>query len=357
MDAVWPCVRRISLWLGVSLLFVQLCVSQNRALPTETATLTGAERTVAIETGTILQVELGQRRDWKHLARNSVVEGRLKLAVFAGEEPAIPEGTKIELTIESVKKAGSKAGKWRKARNAVVRAFNPLEKDRPPEYVISLSKTEIEAPHGSVVVSATALRAGSAAMIEPKMGRRGEVHRTQESSEKSSSSRTGSQTVVLQLDEGVLWPMATATKVMTADVMGKRKARAFLLTQLCASQSRKDDVFQARLAEPVHLGDRLFETGSLLDGRVSKSTRPRMLSRAGSLFLRVERITTPGGTSSAVAGTLVGVEVNEGAKYVLDEEGGLGGLKPGVVNALMDLGIAYTPVSYTHLTLPTICSV
>ncbi len=44
---------------------------------------------------------------------------------------------------------------------------------------------------------------------------------------------------------------------------------------------------------------------------------------------------------SAVAGTLGGVEVNEGAKYVLDEEGGLRGLKPGVVNALVDLGIAY----------------
>jgi hypothetical protein len=35
-----------------------------------------------IQQGTLLQVELTRRTDWKHLARNSVVEGRLMLPVF-----------------------------------------------------------------------------------------------------------------------------------------------------------------------------------------------------------------------------------------------------------------------------------
>jgi hypothetical protein len=39
---------------------------------------------VRIQQGTLVQVELAQRTNWKHLPRNSVVEGRLMLPVFAG---------------------------------------------------------------------------------------------------------------------------------------------------------------------------------------------------------------------------------------------------------------------------------
>jgi hypothetical protein len=120
-----------------------------------------------------------------------------------------------------------------------------------------------------------------------------------------------------------------------------RKVHAFLLTQLSASQSRRDDAFQARLAEPVRVGDKLFEEGSVVEGTVSQSVRPRMLSRAGSLHLHIDRIASADGTSIGVEGTLGGVEAEAGAKYALDEEGGLRGLRPGVVNALVDLGISY----------------
>ncbi|MCU1241045.1 MAG: hypothetical protein JWO71_1771 [Candidatus Acidoferrum typicum] len=291
--------------------------------------------------GTLLQIELAQRTDWKHLARNSVVEGRLMLPVFTGNDIAIPEQTKVKLTIESVKKVGNDSGTWKKAGHAVVRAFDPLEKGRPTEYAIRLSKTDIEAPQGSLVVAATALRAGYASMIEPTIGSGEEVHRVQLPSAKPFGLKKARQTVVLQLDEGALWPASTVRKTDTPDESRTRKVRAFLLTQVSASHNRKDDAFQARLAEPVRLGGKLFEVGSLVDGTVSQSARPKMLSRAGSLHLRIDRITSPQGASLAVAGTLGGVEAQAGAKYGLDEEGGLHGLRPGVTNALVDLGIAY----------------
>jgi hypothetical protein len=156
-----------------------------------------------------------------------------------------------------------------------------------------------------------------------------------------SSSRKARQTLVLQLDETVALPTHSVPMLEGGDASSKRKARAFLLTELGASRNKKDDIFQARLAEPVQLGDKLFEAGSSLEGRVTQSKRPRMLSRAGSLYLRIDRITSPQGTSMMVNGTLGGVEVEPGAKYALDEEGGLRGLKPGLKNALVDLGIAY----------------
>jgi hypothetical protein len=324
-------------WLGLSLLLAQPVIGQDRGTALKPAPQ-GAEAGMQIQQGTLLQVELARRTDWKHLARNSVVDGRLMLPVFAGNDIAIPAGTKVDLTIESVKKTESNSGKWRNAGNAVVRAFNPLDKSRPAEYVIRLSKTEIETPQGKVAVAATALRADYAAMIEPKIARGG--GRLQPT-EKSPGSKKGRQTVVLQLDEGVLWPGPSARKVDTAEESHRGKVRAFLLTRLSASQSRTDDVFQARLAEPVRVGDKSFEAGSLLEGRVSQSKRPRMLSRAGSLYLRTERITSPQGTSVAVDGALGGVEADAGAKYAVDEEGGLHGLRPGFTNALVDLSIAY----------------
>jgi hypothetical protein len=261
------------------------------------------------------------------------------LPVFVGDRIAIPERTKVSLTIESVKKVGNDSGAWKKAGRAVVRAFNPLEKGQPAEYAIRVSKTDIDTPQGSLVMAATALRAGYAAMIESKVATSGEVHGLEAPRANAASKKR--QTVILQLEAGVVWPTSPVRRIDAADESRTYKVRAFLLTQLSASHSQKDDAFQARLAEPVRLGDKLFEEGSMVEGKVSQSARPRMLSRAGSLHLRIDRITSSQGASIAVAGTLGGVEAETGAKYALDEEGGLRGLRPGVTNALVDLGIAY----------------
>ena len=338
MKSMRAYLRPISVWLALSLLCSVSGVSQDRGTMPEPASQGGELR---ISQGTLLQVELAQRTNWKRLATNSVLEGRLMLPVFAGSEVAIPAGTKVRLEIESVKKVGSHSGAWKKAGTAVVRAFNPLEKERPAEYAIRLSKTQIEATRGSLVVAATALRAGHAVMIEPKIRKGGEVQSLQPADANASKSKKGRQSVILRLDEGLLLPAPAALTPAAADRASTRKAHAFLLTQLSASHSRKDDAFQARLAEPVRIGDKLFEEGSLVDGRVSQSARPRMLSRAGSLHLRIDRITSPQGASIAIAGTLGGVEGGSGMKYAIDDEGGLHGLKPGFTNAVVDLSIAY----------------
>jgi hypothetical protein len=333
MDAIGCYARRIAVCLGLSLILGLTLLSQDRENVPDSATQ-AAKEAVQIQKGTLLHIELVQHVDWKHLATNSVLQGHLILAVFAGDEIVIPEQTKVEMTIKAVNRTAKGSRKWRRAGSAVVRAFNPLEKGRPAEYVIRLSKTQLEMPQGRSVVAATALRTGYAAMIKSRI----------ESSDRGllpSRSRKGRQTVLLQLDETVSLPKPIVAKTEAAERSSRRKARAFLLTQLSASESRKDDVFQARLAEPVHLGDTFFEAGGLLEGRVSQSTPPRMLSRAGSLYLRIDRIRSNQGKSIDVSGIVGGVEAEAGEKFVLDDEGGLRGLKPGVKNALVDLSIAY----------------
>jgi hypothetical protein len=121
----------------------------------------------------------------------------------------------------------------------------------------------------------------------------------------------------------------------------QRVARAYLLTALRASLNHEGDTFRAELAEPLRVAGRVFVPGTLMEGTVVRSAAPRILSRAGSLSLRVQRIVPYEGEPLRVSGSLSAAEVDAQARFALDEEGTLHGRKPGIVNGLVDLGCAY----------------
>jgi hypothetical protein len=131
------------------------------------------------------------------------------------------------------------------------------------------------------------------------------------------------------------------TSVQSESAPRAHRARAYLLTRLSASESHEGDKFQAQLAEPVRVVDRVFAPGSLLEGTVVRRTPPRMLSRAGKLHLRVDQITAQDGSALHVSGNLSQAEADAQTRFVLDEEGNLRGRKPGIANGLVDLGISY----------------
>jgi hypothetical protein len=118
-------------------------------------------------------------------------------------------------------------------------------------------------------------------------------------------------------------------------------ARAYLLTALRASQNHAGDTFQAQLAEPVRVAGRVFAPRTVVEGTVVRSVAPRMLSRAGRLYLRVDRIVPPEGEPLRVGGSLSAAEADAQARFAVDEEGTLHGRKPGMINGLVDLGYAY----------------
>src|SRR5262249_23759982 len=96
-----------------------------------------------------------------------------------------------------------------------------------------------------------------------------------------------------------------------------------------------------RLVGTVRVGERLFVAGSVLDGRVVRNKPPRMLSRSGSLQLRLERVKSPEGETASIAGTLDRAEADVQTRFVLDEEGTLRGVKPGFAKAVVGLGLAF----------------
>jgi hypothetical protein len=103
----------------------------------------------------------------------------------------------------------------------------------------------------------------------------------------------------------------------------------------------QDDAFRAQLAEPARVAGRVFAPGSVVEGTVVRSVAPRMLNRAGRLYLRADRIVPADGEALRVDGSLGGAEADAQARFALDEEGTLYGRKPGIVNGLVDLGDSY----------------
>jgi len=302
-----------------------------------------AERTIRIPAGTLLQVGFDHRVNWKHPA-SKALRGRLSSPIYFGETIAIPNGTSLDLTVASVRKAPNSQGKWRKAGSAVVRAFDPLEKPAATEYLVELSSADIASPEGNVTASLKVLRVGRSLLIEQqkrKQEQNNESALKRDSMEKAHPGRAQS-VMLLALTQDLLLPAQAADSATPQPPPAEHRLRAFLLTPLAASRARAQDTFQARTAEPVRLGDALFAAGSLIDGHVDRVKPPRILSRAGSMVLRIDRINSPQGASVPLSGTLADVETDSHTHLALDDEGILRGQRPGVMNAIVDLGIAYT---------------
>lgn len=298
-----------------------------------------AENDVRIPAGTLAQIEFDGRVNWRHQPRNSTLAGRLRLPLYSGERIAVRGGVRVKVNVESVCKVSDGAGKWRRFGRAVVRAFNPLEKSRISEYDVQLSAAWVESPRGELPISAKPLRAGRSVSVEQKRNRDTAFRNLAASAARGPAAK---DVMLLALSEDMSWPVEPGDHGLRkpADTVGST-VHAYLLTPLAASRNRPSDTFRATTAEPVRLGDILFESGSLIEGYLSRVSPPKIFSRAGSMYLRIDRISSPQGTTLAIPGTLAEIEADSRLRPALDQEGILHGRKPGAMNAVADLGIAY----------------
>jgi hypothetical protein len=288
-----------------------------------------------VESESLLRVDFPGRKSWGHVEKGAVSEGRLLLPLYAGEQIAVPADSTIRVTVNSVEKIRDDWGFWRKTGRAIVRTFNPLETSRPTEYRVELRAADLVLPTGEVLpLDARVLRASSGVMVQPKA----------KSSQGVGAARKKSQTsatLLMALRREELFSVPAEPNVASVAAGEQCVARAYLLTALRASLNRPGDTFRAQLAEPVRVGGRVFGPPTVLEGAVIRSVAPRILSRAGSLYLRVDRIVPPDGEPLRVGGSLSAAEADAQARFALDEEGTLHGRKPGMVNGLVDLGYAY----------------
>ena len=287
---------------------------------------------IALRSESLLRADFPGHKGWRSIQAGSVLEGRLSLPLYEGGEVVAHAGTQVRVTVRSVDRIKRPSGFWRNTGRAIVRAFNPFETSHPAEYRVDLTGATLLLPSGeSLPLRGRVLRAASVVLVEPK---------TNPASAASAGKSKPSAALLMAVESPA--PSSSLADPIASDTVGQsHAAHAYLLTPLRASVNHEGDTFQAVLAESLRLGDCTFPPGSILSGTVIRSVPPRMLNRAGKLSVRIDHILSAEADPLRVDGTLSGAEADSRTRFALDDEGVLRGRKPGVLNAVVDLGYAY----------------
>jgi len=306
---------------------------ENRAASERIGENEARARVGTAETETLVRVELRGRKNWRGIKAGTVLEGCLTLPIYEGREMEAPAGSQVRVTVESTEKIREAMGFWKKTGRVITRAFDPFETSHPGEFRVNLKSAELMTPTGDrVALNAQGLRGRSGVIIRPK---------TKSGKLEKERGKTEAILVMTVRAKGLHLDGANPSIEARDAERTEHRTLAYMLTELRASTSREGDIFEAQLAEPARIEGRTVVAGTVVEGRVTRSVPPRMLSRAGKLALKLERMRIEGKDSMRVDGSLSGAESNGSARFALDDEGTLRGRKPGVWNGLVDLGYAY----------------
>jgi hypothetical protein len=118
------------------------------------------------------------------------------------------------------------------------------------------------------------------------------------------------------------------------------QAKVILLDTISASRSQAGDSFRARLIEPISVSSTfVLPAGSVLEGRVAKAQKPRMMSRSGSLLLSFASLGNPDGTAKRIDASVAGVTLDPRSHTRVGPEGEMQGDRPGAAWTLLNLGV------------------
>src|SRR5204862_7817796 len=96
----------------------------------------------------------------------------------------------------------------------------------------------------------------------------------------------------------------------TMTVPAGTQAKVILMEAVSASGSHEGDTFRARLIEPISVSSTfVLPAGSVLEGRVAKAQKPRMMSSSGSLLLSFTSVTNSDGTAKRIDASVAGVSL------------------------------------------------
>jgi hypothetical protein len=93
-------------------------------------------------------------------------------------------------------------------------------------------------------------------------------------------------------------PTGTALKVgaQSTTIPTQTHLKLVLEYPIDAKSSQAGDIFEAHVKEDLFIGNSLLlPRGSLIRGRISEVSRPRLVSRAGKIGLKLEQVVTPTG--------------------------------------------------------------
>jgi hypothetical protein len=279
-----------------------------------------------------LKVELANTIKTSKLHPGDLIWGTVSRDVYSSEQKLIPAGSPIRLTVNKLEKR-------RRPRNDhwpwVIQAFTPRHENFP-----IFQSAAVTMPNGSSMpfeVSWFALRRERRINAPPPTS---DTHPA-----KTQKQSAPSQVITLEASRG---SDATSTAALAAShgprgpivVPAGTEGKIILLESLSAGKSHPGDAFQARLIEPIKLeSGAVIPEGTILSGNVAKRTPPKMLSRAGSLFLTFTGLQFPGQQTNPTTATIMSAQLDQRSHTRIDREGEFKGERPGKAWMLINIGV------------------
>ena len=305
-----------------------------------------------------LKVQLNEGIKTASLRPGDIIKCKLSQPVYSVDRELFPSGSQVQLTVDKVERRRREPNDywpW------VIKMFMPRHENFPVFRESSvLGSDGTSTPLQVSLVSLNRERSVQA------QSRKDADHATASGlpvADQNPSGRVSKEriaTFLAALPESHA-PASQLALAGPTTIASGAHAKIILLGTVSAGKSRVGDTFQARIVEPVRVNDEVvLPEGSLLDGEVVNSTPPRRLSRGGSLYLKFNKLSVPGGELTPITATLTSIEINERSHTKVDVEGGLRADRPGkawlLANLGMTAGLAKVTDDTTQLIIEAIVS-
>jgi hypothetical protein len=352
----------------LGLLLVACGLAYAQSLPagrSSTALAFDPQPSLALPSSVYVKVRIEKAVKVSALKPGEVVEGKLAQDVYSGDRELFAAGSRVRLIVDKLerrRRVPNDHWPW------VVKALTPRHENYP-----TFQSATVPLPDGkefALRVSLISIHRETEIRAEvrtttKKKGDRPAANSTSQAEDASATQallpgQSGSKDAESKSDgfansgaivtleaanpreipgaaSGGSWGAASAGAVTLA---AGTAAKIILLGEVSASKSRPGDLFQARLVEPVLVDSKVvLPEGTLLRGKVVKSTPPRVLSRSGSLLLAFTDLTFPGGNGVPAAASVTGAELDRQSHTTIDPEGKLHGDRPGKAWMLISAGV------------------
>jgi hypothetical protein len=268
-----------------------------------------------------LKVQLSGKLKPSSLRTGDVIEGVLAQPVYSGPHEYLAASSRVRLTVDKLerrKRTRNNHWPW------VVQVFTPRHENYP-----TFQSAVVSLPDGREVplqVSLISIANKVAVHVDTKSGQN---EKGEAGPAKAQKAPPGLLMTLQANTLGDDLKVATAEPVRfpAATLATGTGAKIILLDGVSASKSLPGDAFQARLVEPVRVGTAVvLPEGTIFQGKVVRSKRPRWLSRSGSLLLTFTGVTLPGSSAgNPIVASVTGAELDPASHTKIDSEGELKG--------------------------------
>ena len=284
-----------------------------------------------------LKVKLNEDIKTSSLRPGDVIQCKLSQPVYSVDRELFPSGSPVQLTVDKVERRRREPNDhwpW------VIKMFMPRHENFPIFHEsIVLRSDGTSTP---LQVSLISLNRERSVQAQSKKNADHAAATGLAATDQNQSGQVSKERIATFLAARPELQVPASPLVLSGPttIASGTHAKIILLGAVSAGKSRVGDTFQARVVEPVRVNDEVvLPEGSLLDGEVVSSTPPRMLSRGGSLYLKFNKLSLPGGGPTPITATLTGIEINERSHTKVDAEGGLRADRPGKAWMLANIGV------------------